>query len=176
MTLLKGVNMDAVSCDGYAELFRLSDCDFIEAKGGTWTNNMENEGLSSENLPMHEDVCDFARRLAAALPEYGVASTHAHSCAVLLARRDRFLEPTGRWRTWIDFDRFAEAATKGETLEVQDFALDTPDWALAPEGEDFFSFNGGFDPAEERRRRRSAPQWREREPAAGGVAESAVLH
>ncbi|CAK0859530.1 unnamed protein product [Prorocentrum cordatum] len=137
--------MELGSQEGYAELIGLSDCDFVEVKGATWSEQMGKAGLSfSEAIPAHEDVREFADRLASALPGYGVACEHAHSCAVLLARRDRFFEPTGRWRTWIDFDRFADAAVAGRTLEVLDFTVETPEWALAD------SEAGGFDPAERR--------------------------
>ena len=49
---------------------------------------------------------------------------------MLLGRRDRFYEPFGHWRTWIDFDKFADAAERGDMLDVVDFAAETPVWAL----------------------------------------------
>ena len=36
---------------------------------------------------------------------YGIAAEHEHSFCVLLGRRDRFYDPFGHWRTWIDFDK-----------------------------------------------------------------------
>eukprot|EP00971_Amphidinium_carterae_P249620 4954696-Amphidinium_carterae.1 len=125
--------------EGYAELIKLSDCDFVEVKGATYSTwDKRNTGLSFDNAPWHEDtlqrifcqrastyyhqksrqdVKEFAQRLSTYLPGYDIACEHEHSCAVLLARRDRFFEPTGRWRTWIDFEKFADAAIAGDQLE-----------------------------------------------------------
>lgn len=155
MTVLKGVNMHEHA--GYAELMQLSDCDFIEVKGATWSKNNAT-GMAFDNMPNHLEVRTFAEDLAAALPAYGVACEHEHSCAVLLARRDRFLEPTGRWRTWIDFDRFADAALAGEPLEVQDFAAETPDWALAGPWDGWTQQGWGMDPVEQRVYHKPPPQ------------------
>ena len=37
--------------------------------------------------------------------EYGLACEHAHSCCILLARKNRF-HRGGAWHTWIDYERF----------------------------------------------------------------------
>jgi len=129
-----------------------------------WASHMEEEGMSLANMPKHEDVCSFAEQLLAVLPDYSAACSHAHSCAVLLARRDRFFTPSGRWRTWIDFDRFAEASAAGKELTVEEFTADTPHWALVDSLTELSSGIGGFDPAERRRRRRPAARWLEQGP------------
>ena len=33
LTVLKDKNMEKAACEGYAELVRLGDCDFVEAPG-----------------------------------------------------------------------------------------------------------------------------------------------
>jgi len=155
MTCLKDKNATPTACEGYAELIKLSDCDFVEVKGATYSTwDKRNTGLSFDNAPWHEDVKAFANRLATYLPGYAVACEHEHSCAVLLARKDRFLDPTGRWRTWIDFEKFADAAIAGNRLEVTDFNLETPGWALADEWEESGAREAGFSPADRRRFRR----------------------
>ncbi|CAK0820896.1 unnamed protein product [Prorocentrum cordatum] len=133
LTCLKGRNMEEDAYDGYAELIAASDCDFVEIKGATFAPVFEQDksGLSRDSTPSHADVRSFARGLASRLPGYGLACEHEHSCAVLLAHRARFCGPGGRWRTWIDFDRFADASAEGRQLDVEEFALETPDWALA---------------------------------------------
>jgi len=150
MTVIKGKNMQDKSCEGYAELVNLAQSDFVELKGATaaaWDDAKAN--LSVANAPRHEDVVDFAHKLNEFLPDYGVACEHKHSCSVLLARRDRFFNPTGSWRTWIDFEKFADAAITGTPLEVTEFTQETPEWALAGSSD-----YPGFDPAERRRYRK----------------------
>lgn len=156
MTVLKPLCQNEASLEGFAELIGLSECDFVEVKGATYSGWQEEDGsgLSRASVPWHEEVCNFAESLAQRLPGYSVACEHEHSCAVLLARRDRFLEPTGHWRTWIDFERFAAATETGETLDVADFTIETPAWALADGWQDAGADTAGFDPAEYRRRRR----------------------
>ena len=62
--------------------------------------------LTMRNVPFHEDVRAFGVALCdAAGGAYGLACEHAHSCCILLARRDRFLVDA-RWHTWIDYERF----------------------------------------------------------------------
>jgi tRNA wybutosine-synthesizing protein 1 len=142
--------------EGFANLIGLSDCDFVEVKGATYSGWQADDdgGLSMANVPWHDDVRDFALGLAEKLPGYSVACEHEHSCSVLLARRDRFLEPTGRWRTWIDFDAFAGAFAAGRQLDVLDFTRETPAWALADGWKEAGADTPGFDPADIRRRHR----------------------
>jgi len=160
MTVLKGQNMTEEACDGYAELIGLSECDFVEIKGATLAPVWEKpkSGLTFDSMPFHEDVKAFAERLGSRLPGYGLACEHKHSSCVLLGRRDRFFEPHGRWHTWIDFEAFADAAIAGTPMEVTDFALETPDWALASDAETASKASSevGFDPQENRHLHRKA--------------------
>lgn len=148
------------ACDGYAELIGLSECDFVEIKGATlapvW--DKPKSGLSFDSMPLHDEVRAFAERLGSRLPRYGLACEHKHSSCVLLGRRDRFFEPHGRWHTWIDFEAFADAAIAGTPMEVTDFALETPSWALASDWgtASRASSQVGFDPNENRQLRRKA--------------------
>eukprot|EP00929_Paragymnodinium_shiwhaense_P035782 TRINITY_DN19280_c0_g2_i5.p1 TRINITY_DN19280_c0_g2~~TRINITY_DN19280_c0_g2_i5.p1 ORF type:complete len:399 (+),score=79.81 TRINITY_DN19280_c0_g2_i5:513-1709(+) len=155
MTMLKGNNMeDDEALDGYAELLSLGKCDFIEVKGATFSAWSERTGLSMDNVPWHEDVVRFAERLAQKLPDYGVACEHEHSNSMLLARKDRYLQPTGKWRTWIDFDGFADAALEGTPRSKEELVVETPAWALADGWQESQAEEAGFDPVERRRYRR----------------------
>ena len=109
------------------------------------------------NVPYHDEVKAFAASLCTAIgdgTEYGLASEHAHSCCVLLAKRRFFVD--GAWHTHIDFEKFQKLvskyyATDGEaTFSPMDFLARTPDWAL------FDAEEGGFDPTEVRWRRKTA--------------------
>lgn len=59
------------------------------------------------------------RALAAAAPDYAIASEHEHSCCVLIAHK-KFLkeiiseqgEKKTAWFTWLDFDKFFEVEEK----------------------------------------------------------------
>merc|ERR1711972_815030 len=72
--------------------------------------------LTKENMPRHHEVLRFSldllqrisemRNNGTDVPPYGFASAHEHSCCALLARTDILRGEDGRWRTWIDFERF----------------------------------------------------------------------
>lgn len=170
LTVLRGECTTDEACEGYAELVRLAEAGFVEVKGGTFAPiwKKTRSGLDTGSVPSHDEVKDFAKRLAARLPGYGLACEHEHSCGVLLARRDLYFDPWGRWHTWIDYDRFADAACSGEVLDVREFAAETPDWALAANSDEKASpelsscrtpsrigdGGVGFDPSEQRRFRK----------------------
>ena len=90
----------------YAALLDLGKPDFIEIKGVTYCGSSGASSLTMQNVPYHADVCEFGEAICAARNgEYGLACEHAHSCCVLLARKDRFWKD-GHWHTWIDYDKF----------------------------------------------------------------------
>eukprot|EP00443_Scrippsiella_acuminata_P097577 CAMPEP_0115573790 /NCGR_PEP_ID=MMETSP0272-20121206/1188_1 /TAXON_ID=71861 /ORGANISM="Scrippsiella trochoidea, Strain CCMP3099" /LENGTH=519 /DNA_ID=CAMNT_0003008481 /DNA_START=193 /DNA_END=1750 /DNA_ORIENTATION=+ len=133
MTVLKGQNMTEEACDGYAELIGLSECDFVEIKGATLAPVWEKpkSGLTFDSMPFHEDVKAFTRSLLRA--PWAVAHVD-------------------------DFEAFADAAIAGTPMEVTDFALETPDWALASDAETASKASSevGFDPQENRHLHRKA--------------------
>ena len=104
LTLVKGWNMEEIA--NYATLLDLGKPDFIEIKGVTYCGSSGASSLTMQNVPYHADVCHFGEAICAARDgEYGLACEHAHSCCILLARRDRFWKD-GRWHTWIDYKKF----------------------------------------------------------------------
>ena len=169
LTVVKGWNSDDIG--GYARLIELGHCSLVEVKGVTFCGKSDASNLNMTNTPWHHEVVEFTKKLKDELdkirreggddplPEYDLACEHKHSCSVLLARVDQFAapdpeDPTKRkWRTWIDYDKFQELAAKHAAdpsfkFGVGDYIADTPDWAV------FGAYEEGFDPTDNRHRRK----------------------
>ena len=113
----------------------------MEVKGVTYFAG----ALSMANVPYHEEVLDFAGRVAAELaPDYELAAEHMHSCCVLLAHRRFRSAETGAWRTWIDQERFLSLVSQGGAAEALEYSTETPAWAV------FGSAERGVAPGEKR--------------------------
>ena len=99
---------------------------------------------------------------------YSIATEHEHSCCILIAREDKF-KPNGVWHTWIDYDKFdqlinryyhsrsrdsSEYGNTGKdfTFTSEDYMCITPEWAL------YKSLEKGFDPQDNRWRRKQQQQ------------------
>lgn len=169
LTVVKGWNSDEIG--GYARLIALGHCSLVEVKGVTFCGKSDASNLNMSNTPWHHEVVNFTKILLDelnalreeggddVLPEYDLACEHKHSCSVLLARVDQFavpdpVDPSRRkWRTWIDYGRFQELAAKHAAdpsfrFGAEDYAADTPDWAV------FGADEEGFDPTDERHRKK----------------------
>lgn len=157
MTLVKSYNMTEV--EGYCELIERGLPDFIEIKAVTYCGKSDASSLTMQNVPWHEEVCEYAEAIAYRLNErgispvrYSVATEHQHSCCILLAREDKY-KPNGIWHTWIDYPKYDELiqqyySSNGEyKFSGTDYMLPTPDWAI------YKSKERGFDPNEQRWRR-----------------------
>ena len=83
MTLVKGYNMELV--DGYAELVEKAEPTYIEAKAYMHVG-FSGLRLDYENMPSHEEVLDFARRLTDRTG-YVVIDEAVESRVVLLSKR-----------------------------------------------------------------------------------------
>jgi len=114
--------MNAEDAAEYAKLIDLGKPDFIEIKGMTYCGTTSGaSNLTMENVPYHEEVKKFGEDLCMARlkqqggdtggeltggtpkeAEYGLACEHAHSCCILLGRKDPYLVD-GAWHTWIDY-------------------------------------------------------------------------
>jgi len=165
LTVVKGWNSDEVG--GYAKLIALGHVSLVEVKGVTFCGKSDASNLNMSNSPWHHEVValtttlkrelDKLRETDQSLPEYGLACEHKHSCSVLLARVDQFAHDdpvTGArtWRTWIDYDKFHELASRHAQdpsfkFSVKDYVADTPTWALLGATEE------GFDPTDTRHRK-----------------------
>ena len=62
-TLMKGVNMSDAHIKEFAELDNRADPDFIENKGYVFVGHSR-ENLAMENMPSHDDIMDFSRKIA----------------------------------------------------------------------------------------------------------------
>merc|ERR1712137_1382246 len=99
----------------WAELLSRASPDFIELKGATLAPIFSKVGLTMMNMPTHAEVKEFGLHLTSHLSGYSAVCEHEHSNAVLLAS-DRLVSPSGGWRTWIDFDRFADLCASNAEL------------------------------------------------------------
>jgi tRNA wybutosine-synthesizing protein 1 len=173
LTVVKGWNSDEV--EGYAKLIALGKVSLVEIKGVTFCGKSDASNLNMSNTPWHHEVIaltqtvkkkiDELRQIGIANgtrdipPEYDIACEHRHSCSVLLARVDQFAvdDPITNkriWKTWINYEKFQELAERNAadpafTFTVEDYTAVTPSWAL------FGSEEEGFDPTDNRHRRKT---------------------
>jgi len=114
-------------------------------KGVTYCGDSKASPLTIKHCPFHEEVRAYCREMAAQLGDkYELACEHAHSNIVLIAHTD--FKVDGKWRTWIDYDKFTELATSDQPFSSLDYCATTPDWAVYHED----NVDGGFDPEETR--------------------------
>ncbi|XP_055388878.1 S-adenosyl-L-methionine-dependent tRNA 4-demethylwyosine synthase TYW1-like [Condylostylus longicornis] len=111
--------------EGYAELVRLGNPDFVEIKAFTYpgpTPSIKEANLTINNCPTGQDILTFGQKLIDALKgnsgsgndqkQWEIASLHLHSNSVLLASNEFQLTPDEpsddgtRWKTWINYDTF----------------------------------------------------------------------
>ncbi len=84
-TLIKGLNDADEYLDQYKEILELIDADFIEVKAYMFLGYSRNR-LKMDNMPLHEDVVEFASKLAAKI-NYNVEDEHIPSRIVLLKNK-----------------------------------------------------------------------------------------
>ncbi|MFC1769399.1 4-demethylwyosine synthase TYW1 [Nanoarchaeota archaeon] len=121
LTVIKGLNDNDL--DNYAKLIIKGDPDFIEVKSYMFIG-ASRQRLKIENMPFHEDVVDFSKKLNELLPEYDIVSEHIASRVVMLAKKKYFIE--GKWKTWIDFNKYNELVLGGKEFSSEDYLLETP--------------------------------------------------
>jgi len=85
LTLAKGLNMH--NADGYAELLKDVDFDWIEFKAAMPVGYARYR-LAYQQMPMHTEIKEFAEQLCAKLGAY-IVDEKANSRVVLVARQDR---------------------------------------------------------------------------------------
>ena len=146
LTIVKQWNDDEAI--NYARLVARGNPDFIEVKGVTFCGESKASSLSMKNVPWHEEVISFVKRLADLLPGYELCSEHEHSNSLLIASTKFRID--GHWHTWIDYDKFHELVGSGKPFTSMDYISRTPDWAVID------SVERGFDPVEVRHHRKKA--------------------
>lgn len=85
LTLVKGENMH--NPKGYAELIKLANPMFVEAKAYMFVGFSRNR-LTINNMPSHEEIRAFAEELVKHLPGYHVEEEYAPSRVILIMRDD----------------------------------------------------------------------------------------
>jgi len=146
LTLVKGFN--TTELQNYADLVSIGQPDFIEIKGVTYCGESKASSLTMDNVPWHEEVVGFVQQLAGLLPQYEIASEHAHSNCVLLAHTKFKVDNV--WWTWINYDKFHSLMTShsssngSQAFTALDYMAPTPAWAV------YGAEERGFDPIEER--------------------------
>jgi tRNA wybutosine-synthesizing protein 1 len=85
MTLVKGQNMEAI--ESYAKMVKKTNPTYIEAKAYMHVG-FSGLRLGYQNMPLHKDVSDFAKRLAETTG-YSVIDEAVESRVVLLSKREK---------------------------------------------------------------------------------------
>ncbi|MCD6373063.1 MAG: 4-demethylwyosine synthase TYW1 [Thermococcus sp.] len=92
LTLVKGENMH--NPEGYAELIKLANPMFVEAKAYMFVGFSRNR-LTINNMPRHEEIKAFAEELVKHLPGYHIEDEYEPSRVVLIMRDDVDSRGTG---------------------------------------------------------------------------------
>ncbi len=82
ITLIRGFNM--VAPEGYARLIGLAEPDYLELKAYMYLG-FSRKRLTGDNMPSHEEVLDFSKKVADAL-NYRIADDSGPSRVVLLSK------------------------------------------------------------------------------------------
>lgn len=121
LTMIKGMNMD--NYGDYAKMIKNGNPDFVEIKAYIFVG-ASRQRLKIENMPLHEDVVEFSKKLAKYLPEYDLVSEHIPSRVVLLAKKK--FKINNEWFTWIDFKKFNSLVLSGKEFKTKDYLIKTP--------------------------------------------------
>ncbi len=85
LTLVKNVNM--INPEGYAEILKKLNADFFELKGYVWVG-YSRERLKKENMPTHDEIKEFSKRIAE-LTGLKIVQEKKESRVVLLVRDEK---------------------------------------------------------------------------------------
>lgn len=129
LTMIKGVNDS--SFEQYAELILRGDADFIEVKAYMHVGKSQ-ERLSRSNMPLHEEIVGYSKKLLRYLPDYEIVSEHIPSRVVMFAKKKYFVD--GKWKTWIDFPKWHELVNSGQDFDAMDYSINTPQVGLSGKG------------------------------------------
>jgi len=129
VTVIKDIN--DILPQKWAGLINLGSPDFIEIKSYMHIG-LSTQRLKRENMPLHEDIIEFSKKVVKHLPDYEIMSEHIPSRVVLLAKK-KFRKEDG-WYTWIDFDKFNTLTASGEEFLTNDYLRKTPEVGLSGKG------------------------------------------
>jgi tRNA wybutosine-synthesizing protein 1 len=126
LTVIKGIN--DVHLEKYAELVNRGKPDFIEVKAYMHVGQSQ-ERLQKNNMPLHEEVVAFSKKLNSFLEDYEIVSEHIPSRVVMFALKKYNID--GIWNTWIDFEKWANFVNSDE---IGDYNKKTPTVGLSGKG------------------------------------------
>lgn len=86
-TLIKGMNDSLRLLNEYAELFESIQSDFLEIKAYMFVGYSQRR-LSFDNMPLHEEVVRFAKKLEEKLTSYEIINEHKPSRIVLMKNKE----------------------------------------------------------------------------------------
>lgn len=129
ITMIKGINDN--DFEGYAKLIEKGNPYFIEVKAYMHVGSSTNR-LKFENMPIHEEVVPFAKKLNKLLDDYEIVTEHIPSRVVLLAKKK--FKKNNKWFTWIDFNKFFELIKNKKEIKTEDFLLPTPETGISGKG------------------------------------------
>ena len=129
LTVVK--DMNDVHLDKYAELIERGEPDFIEVKAYMHVGPSQ-QRLSRKNMPFHEEIVVFSKKLVKYLPDYEIVSEHIPSRVVMFARKRFNID--GTWQTWIDFLKWTEMVQAGKVPGAMEYNVNTPSVGLSGKG------------------------------------------
>ena len=112
LTIIKGVNDDDL--EGYKQMIERGKPDFIEVKGYMHVG-ASRMFLERKNMPLHEDILVFSKKLAEFLPDYRIVGEHEPSRVVCFMRK-------GMPGQYITFSRFFELAATQGAAKAEDYS------------------------------------------------------
>jgi tRNA wybutosine-synthesizing protein 1 len=86
LTLIKKLNM--IEPKNYAKLIKIAEPDFLELKAYMHVG-FSQKRLARENMPLHQEVKDFAKKILKYLPRYKLIDEKENSRVVLLSNRKK---------------------------------------------------------------------------------------
>jgi tRNA wybutosine-synthesizing protein 1 len=129
LTVIKGMNDQHL--DKYAELINRGSSDFIEVKAYMHVGPSQ-QRLSRDNMPLHEEVVAFSKKLVEFLDDYEIVSEHIPSRVVMFAKKKYKVD--GVWMTWIDYPKWHELVNSGEEFSTEEYRVKTPQVGLSGKG------------------------------------------
>jgi tRNA wybutosine-synthesizing protein 1 len=113
LTIIKGVN--DIDLIGYSKLIKKGNPDFVEVKG-FMRLGPSRKIFEWDNMPSHEYVKEFAKKLIKHLPDYDIAAEHKSSSVVLLMKKSM------KKKRFIDFKKFFEIVNSGKEAKTENYS------------------------------------------------------
>jgi tRNA wybutosine-synthesizing protein 1 len=112
LTLIKDENMEDLQ--GYADLIKKGNPDFIELKSYMWVGESQ-KSYKRENMPNMEEVREFTSELLKYLPDYELIREHIPSRVTLLIKKSL------NKKSWINFPKFFELLENKKPFTAEDY-------------------------------------------------------